>query len=515
MKSNNPFALTSKPLERKGKQTMAKRSPKCSSSRRCLCGDQRYDRKVAMPSMYFGDNNRSSEDDCDIFDIIHKAHYEVREYDPIARPLTEKIVRRAKKELGELSLEATSTPARFDLDEISVGVLLGTGGFSDVYEIVTFNQKTKKHYSEAEEKSRSELVTCCRRAAKDHCGPYALKQLRRKLVDNTKKFSNGAIDLTLEAAFLASLDHPNLLNIHGVASDGAAGYLTGRHDGYFLIVDRLSETLQDRIMTWRKRRKKLNTRLGRLMDKQGKKLDKLMEERLKVAFDIASALNYLHSRNLVYRDLKPSNIGFCLDNVVKLFDFGLCRELPAGAERSMDKVFSMSGGVGTYRYMSPEVSKKEKYNQGADVFSFGIVLYEILALNVPSIQHGSKTVDPDQLRMCLCWPDPIKHLLFRTWAATIAERPTMQEVCILLKKEIVRLRGGDDTGLALPVYDKRGNQIIDMSQVPKRFASLRLDEATIEAWSKGSTRSLHTSFSTVATSQRFLPTSAEFQGIGE
>lgn len=166
--------------------------------------------------------------------------------------------------------------------------------------------------------------------------------------------------------------------------------------------------------------------------------------------------------------------------------------------------------------MSPEVAKKEKYNQGADVFSFGMVLYEILSLNIPCVQHGKRTVDPDQLRMCLCWPDSIKNLLFRTWAPNISERPTMQEVCIDLKRSIVKLRGGDDdAGLALPVYDKLGNQVIDMSKVPKRFSSMRLDEATIDAWAKGSTRSLHTSFSTVATSQRMMPASSEFCAIGE
>jgi serine/threonine protein kinase len=179
--------------------------------------------------------------------------------------------------------------------------------------------------------------------------PYAMKHLRRKLVTKTKKFANGAIDLALEAAFLSSLDHPNILKIHGVASDGPDAYARGRHDSFFIIVDRLHETLQDRIVTWRKQHKHLKSAWGRMTDKKGKKQDKLMADRLKVAFHIASALNYLHSRGLLYRDLKPTNIGFGLDDEVKLFDFGLCRELPVGADHSMSAVYDMSGGVGTYR----------------------------------------------------------------------------------------------------------------------------------------------------------------------
>ena len=66
--------------------------------------------------------------------------------------------------------------------------------------------------------------------------PYAIKLLRRKLMSNPKRFANGAIDLTLEGVYLSSFQHPNIMKLHGMSSDGPEGYYRGRHDSYFLIV---------------------------------------------------------------------------------------------------------------------------------------------------------------------------------------------------------------------------------------------------------------------------------------
>ena len=93
------------------------------------------------------------------------------------------------------------------------------------------------------------------------------------------------------------------------------------------------------------------------------------------------------------------------------------------------------------RYMSPEVANREHYNQGADVFSFGIVLFEILSLNQPTVKEGCRTVDPCQWHICQCWPRPITDLMIQTWSPYISDRPTMNEICAVLQTNVFRVDG--------------------------------------------------------------------------
>jgi serine/threonine protein kinase len=282
--------------------------------------------------------------------VIYNVQHNHQDYDLVDPRLTDQIVQRAARESGELSLDILTTPARFDLDEVEVGPLLGSGGFSNVYEITGLRPKENStRYNEDAMEARNNLAAKSRDCAKSKMHPYALKHLRRKLVAQPKKYANGAIDLAIEATFLTCFDHPNILNIHGVVSEGSEAFRKGRHDSFFLIVDRLEETLQDRIITWRKQHKRLSGMWSRIVRNKRRKNDRLLVKRLKVAFDIASALCYLHSKRLIYRDTKPTNIGFGLDGTVKLFDFGLCRELPESGDQSANALFEMSGGIGTYR----------------------------------------------------------------------------------------------------------------------------------------------------------------------
>ncbi|XP_053552902.1 eukaryotic translation initiation factor 2-alpha kinase 3 [Bombina bombina] len=105
-------------------------------------------------------------------------------------------------------------------------------------------------------------------------------------------------------------------------------------------------------------------------------------ESLHIFLQIAEAVQFLHSKGLMHRDLKPSNIFFTLDDVVKVGDFGLVTEMDQEDDEAvltpMPAYARHTGQVGTKLYMSPEQLYGQSYSHKVDIYSLGLILFELL-----------------------------------------------------------------------------------------------------------------------------------------
>jgi len=122
-----------------------------------------------------------------------------------------------------------------------------------------------------------------------------------------------------------------------------------------------------------------------------------LDEALKIARQIADALEAAHEKGIVHRDLKPANIKVTPDGTVKVLDFGLAKTVGTPASTAEDSptltMTAMQAGVimGTAGYMSPEQARGKPVDKRADIWAFGVVLYELLIGN--PLFHGETVSD--------------------------------------------------------------------------------------------------------------------------
>jgi len=173
--------------------------------------------------------------------------------------------------------------------------------------------------------------------------------------------------LVQEAKAAAKLDHPHV---------GAVHEIDEMDDVIFVVMELIEgETLKDIIAA-----------------------EELAGPRaLKLATEIAEGLSHAHDRNIIHRDLKPANIIVTAEGHTKIIDFGLAKKVEPIDAASSDIETATAGGtepgkvLGTVSYMSPEQARGAEVDYRSDIFSFGIVLHEMLTGKPPF--HGESGVD--------------------------------------------------------------------------------------------------------------------------
>ena len=251
---------------------------------------------------------------------------------------------------------------------------------------------------------------------------FAMKCLQPQIRSNAEKFIIGAEDLVHETVMLASLDHPNIIKVYGRAA-GALSDSFKLNDGYFILLEKLEGTLKERIRTWRKMPKSV--------------IQRPTLPQIDAGHSITNAMAYLHSKNVVFRDLKPANVGFDSHGVLKLFDFGFAIFLPEKDDENPEG--HLFDRCGTLRYMAPEVGLCQGYGIKADVYSFGLLFWEICALEEPFADF--KSVDDIKASIFVNgrrpiiknkWQETVKEVITSCWSGNASERPSMSHIMSLL-----------------------------------------------------------------------------------
>jgi serine/threonine-protein kinase len=178
-----------------------------------------------------------------------------------------------------------------------------------------------------------------------------------------------------EAHAASALNHPNIITIHEIGEASIANVST-----HYIVTEYVEgETLRERIRSAPQGRLKL-------------------AEAVEIATQIAAALAAAHAAGITHRDIKPENVMVRRDGIVKVLDFGLAKltepsEPEIGTSTAPVAGISTESGMvmGTPRYMSPEQARGEKVDGRTDLFSLGVLLYEMLTGRAPFV--GATTSD--------------------------------------------------------------------------------------------------------------------------
>ncbi|AHM56762.1 serine/threonine-protein kinase Sps1 [Peptoclostridium acidaminophilum DSM 3953] len=217
----------------------------------------------------------------------------------------------------------------------------------------------------------------------------AVKVLRQEFVDDEEfleKFKN-------EAQSAASLTHPNIVNIYDVGEDSGVHYI-------------VMEYVEGRVL--------------KDIIRENGSLDQA--NALEITKQIAKALSLAHRKNIIHRDIKPHNILVTNEGIVKVVDFGIAKAVTSSTTTTMGNV------IGSVHYFSPEQAKGRFVDPRSDLYSLGIVLYEMLSGRVPFKGDTPVNIALQHISEDICFPEDspvsedIKKLVYKLTQKNQSER---------------------------------------------------------------------------------------------
>jgi len=277
--------------------------------------------------------------------------------------------------------------------------------------------------------------------------PIAVKMLR----PNKLASESAARDLEFEMHLMSRMSHRHILRCIGTSVPNA------EPDRKFLALQTLVSTLHDALP-----QPPLPDGSSTLIRLNALKRWPVARA-LQLGLELAIAVRYLHyecfaNYRLLHRDIKPKNLGLMEDGRLVVFDFGISKLMSRSTELERFGL-KMTGMCGSLRYMAPEVAMHKPYNHLSEVYSFSIVLWEMLALRRP---FETVTSNDFEVRVCVRherpklnmkkWSPQLCNLLSSCWAPDFAERPDFTQVV----DEMMTLVSGESTFFSRQVHGMSG-----------------------------------------------------------
>ena len=293
---------------------------------------------------------------------VERLFDELMELGPAARETRVRQLASAPDVSADVAKEVTSLLAAADRVGDFLGVLANAGDVADhqIDDVIAGRYQLQSHLGQG---ATGDVYLAWDTQLERS---VALKFLR----SSTSTDSSGPARFLAEARAAAKLDHRHVATVHDVGED--------EHQRAFIAMSYYpGETLRDRIAH------------GALPP----------ADALRIASQIASALDAAHATGIVHRDVKPANVLFDADGAVRLADFGAAK-LMTGSVSKKDDIT-----IGTIAYMSPEQARGEPIDHRADLWALGVVLYEMLAGVRPFM-----AADPETLLRALANDEPAPPL---------------------------------------------------------------------------------------------------------